>query len=254
LIIVNDGSHMNYEWIKDYLKRHFEYPVWHDMEPYEAFRIDGGFNNPSRAFNQGVKLATGDSLFLMSSDVQVTPRAIAKARRVNTGEMIWTPYVEDTDGNPPLLGEYVGPRRLFPMPWFLGVCRQHLLDVGGWDETYLLGMCYEDNDVVGRLALRAGRFVGDWSVKVYHRSHLQNAYMYQLGDGSELAQANERNRAYTMDKWGGIPFDMEFTPFDVHRKMHPSGEVCHECVERTNKLDKVVAMTKGLLAVDKVDA
>lgn len=252
VIVVNDGSTLNYEWAKSYVTEKLG-GIWHDIEPYEAFRIDEGFNNPARVFNQGLLLAESDRLIVMSSDVIVPKRTMAKALRADFSQMVWTPYVEDTDGGPPLNGEYCGPTRLFPMPWFLGMHRPHALEVGGWDETYLKGICYEDNDFVGRLCLKTGRFVGDWSVKVFHQSHTQNAYQYQIGDGSELAQANVRNRDLTQLKWGGIPFDAEYTPFDVNRKMHASGEVGHECIDKSGKLERAVRMTTGLVA-DRVAA
>lgn len=245
VIVVNDGSVMPYGWVRDYLAETFKHGGWYDIEPYEAFRLKDGFNNPARAFNFAASRAQGDRLFLMSSDVLVPPRTWRRARSVDLASTLWTPFVEDTRQEPPLFGAYCGPNRLFPMPWLLGCSRQALLAVRGWDERYLDGLCYEDNDVVGRLALQVGRFTGDWSVKVYHQGHEQPAY--DLADDLVLA-ANTRNRDWTREKWGGIPFDSEHTPFNVTRKMHPSGLPTYECVDKLGCLAQVVAATTGLLA------
>lgn len=250
VVVVNDGSKMPYKSVRTYVEENFDAGVWHDMAPYEAFRLEDGSNNPARAFNQAVSLAEGENLIVMSSDVLVPPKTMAKAKKYAFSEALWTPFVEDTYGN---LGdrygaaqdnrEYCGPKRLFPMPWFLGMSRTHLLEVGGWDEAYLGGICYEDNDVVGRVALRTGKFIGDWTQKVYHQGHPQVAYMQ---DRPEVVAANLRNREYTMKKWGGIPFDREFTPFDVVRKMQRSGDAAHECIDKSGKLDAVIAQTTGM--------
>ena len=246
VIVVNDCSAMQYNFAKAYLQANFENATWHDMEPYEAFRLESGFNNPSRAFNQAASMAIGDYLFIMSSDVLVPPRTMRKAKNADLDTALWTPYVEDTHGH--IGGEYCGPNRLFPAPWFLCCSRQALLDVGGWDERYMGGLCYEDNDVVGRLACHVGAFIGDWSVKVFHQGHVQQAYMDLPG----VADANARNRELTMTKWKGIPFEMEFTPFTLIRKMHPSGNMAHWCQVIPGRLEEAIASTEGLMSVPGV--
>ena len=45
--------------------------------------------------------------------------------------------------------------------------RYSLYSEGAEDENYLRGISYEDNDVVGRMALKTGKFTGDWTEKVY---------------------------------------------------------------------------------------
>lgn len=240
LIVVNDHSHMMYGWVESYLREYFDAASWIDMPPYEAYRFRGGANNPARAFNTAVLNSVGENLVLMSSDVLVPQRTFNQLRRVDLSTKIWTPYVEDTNSQ----SEYCGPRRLFPAPWFLGCKRDHLIEVGGWDETYLQGISYEDNDVVGRLALRAGGFMGDWSVKVYHQGHNQFAYDH---NDPEIYGKTMLNREYTMKKWGGIPFDSEFTPFDVARRMDKSGNPVHICTAKPGKLDTVIGATKGLV-------
>jgi len=180
----------------------------------------------------------------MSSDVIVPPRTFSRGRKVDTWEMLWTPYVEDTYGWPPLNGKYCGPNRLFPMPWLTAMSRTQAFEVGGWDESYMNGLCYEDNDFIGRMVLRTGRFMGEWGYKVYHQGHIQDAYMVE---DKEIADANARNRERTMAKWGGIPFEAEFTPFNVSRKMHESGNAVHECVAEPGKLQKAIDETTGLV-------
>jgi len=245
IVVVNDGSTFQYRSVRNYVESEFPSSVWFDMPDYPAFRMEDGGNNPAKAFNQAVSLAEGENLIVMSSDVLVPPATMARAKKQDFSKAVWTPFVEDTYGSLSIGREYCGPGRLFPMPWFLGMSKSHLIEVGGWDEGYLEGLCFEDNDVVGRVCLRTGRFVGDWSVKVYHQGHVQPAYAVEK---ETIFEANSRNRQYTMAKWGGIPFEAEYTPFDVSFKMQRSGDAAHECVDKAGKLEAAIAKTKGMYA------
>jgi len=66
-------------------------------------------------------------------------------------------------------------------------------------------------------------------------------------EDKDIAEANARNRELTMEKWGGIPFEAEFTPFNVSRRMHPSGNAVHECTAEPGKLEKAIEKTVGLV-------
>jgi len=239
IIVVNDGSKMKYEWVMEYAHPRFARFRWIDAPYYEAFRIAGEFNNPARAFNIALEAATGRDIFIMSSDVIVTPKAVQRGKSFRLDEMAWTPRVVDIESG----AEYCGTNRLFPMPWFLGCSRRHAVECGGWDEAYLDGMCWEDNDFVGRLMLHTGRFIGDWDVTVYHQSHNQPAY--DVKDPEVLA-ANQRNKNYTKQKWAGLPFaGAEDGCFDVLRKRYETGDVVHECVAYGDTLDQVIVKTRS---------
>lgn len=237
VIVANDRSHLNYEWVVRYAAPRFEHFRWIDVPKYEAFTIAEGFKNPAKAFNAALALATRPKLFVMSSDTLVTPQVVKRAKSFDLDEMAWTPLVIDLESNL----QYCGPDRLFPAPWFLACSREKVLECGGWDENYLKGMCYEDNDFIGRVLLHTGRFIGDWSVRVYHQSHDQIAYKI---DDPEIRKANDVNRAYTMEKWSGIPFSGD-SPFDILRKPHPSGNMVHECKYYGTLLGDCIAKTKS---------
>jgi glycosyltransferase involved in cell wall biosynthesis len=233
LVIVDDGSTEGInDYLKAYLEQNFSNQVYLSLPgDYPAFRTKG-FNCPSKAFNVGLEVCRGERLIVMSSDVWVTPNALKAARAVDVDEMAWSPMVIDLDSRM----EYVGPRRLFPMPWFLVTSTEAVRSIGGWDEQYLAGLCYEDNDFVGRLVLKLGTFACDWNFVVYHQSHYQQAYDV---DDDEIKAANDRNRQYTLDKWGGIPFDHEFTPFDVVRTPHVSGLATHKVIGRGDLAERL---------------
>lgn len=240
IVIVDDGSNMDYDWVQAAMSARLRGTPykWIDTGWYEADRIGNGYNNPAHAFNVALEAASGDSVIIMSSEVLITPRIVERIRRTDLKEAAWTSMVIDIETG----AQYCGPNRLFPAPWCLAADRQICLDIGGWDETYLLGQCYEDNDFMGRLFLKTGGFMGDWTVIAYHQSHNQPAYH------DDVAAARKVNFEYTKAKWKGIPFHPEMIPFDVIRKPHPSGDVIHECRGAPGLLERTIAGTTGLIA------
>lgn len=215
LVIVNDRSTLDYSWIKAYAQPRFAAVKWADAGEYDGFRIDG-YGNPARAFNTGLQIVTGERLVVMSSDVIVTPRVVKSLDRYWTPEWLYTPQIINLDdGN-----EYCGVRRPFPMPWFLAMPAATALAVGGWDDAFMGGLCFEDNDFVGRMALSLSGVRCDWSVAAWHQSHVQPAYDQTL---EGVLEANARNRDICKRKWGGVPFDSEQPCWTMVSKPDPSG-------------------------------
>jgi glycosyltransferase involved in cell wall biosynthesis len=236
VLIVDDCSTVPYDFMAPLLE-----PINGRMirlEPYECFRVDGNYNNPAKAFNAGLAEAKGERLIILSSDVIVPPRVIEACRAFDPAELIYCPRVVD-------LGtcmEYCGPTRLFPMPWFLACSTEHAKRCGGWDENYLRGMCFEDNDFVGRLALTTGKVLYDFDAVVWHQSHYQPAY----SQDPEVREANLRSRQYTMDKWLAIPFDnSDKIAFEMLRKRHETGHIMFEFRDFRERMPHLVAATKS---------
>lgn len=234
IVIANDRSEMTYEWLIEYACRWLSV-VWVKVPAYDAFRLPGGHNGPSRAFNEALRASSGERIVVMSSDIIVTPGAFRAMLAHDVDEGMWTPKVWDIDGRP--FREYCGPSRIFPMPWFLLASRRALMEVGGWDEEYLLGLSFDDNDIAARVGLYHGKFFVDFDQVVFHQSH------DPVSPGNA---AHETNRKYTKEKWQGIPFDGENTPFDVSRRPHPSGRMVFECKAKKELLARVVGLTRGM--------
>lgn len=207
-----------------------------EMAPYDSYHIQG-FKNPAKAFNRALDEAVGERLIIMSSDVLAPARVMEKALTFEPDETIFCPMVIDIDTG----GEYCGPNRVFPMPWFLGTSTAKARACGGWDENYMLGMCYEDNDFVARLALEVGSVTYDWGCIVWHQSHYQPAYRV---DQQWVAMANQRNKVYTADKWKGIPFDESIGQvWDIQRGRHVNGDFQQKFIDSKNILADLKAKT-----------
>ena len=241
VVIVDDRSNIDMGFVRRYAESVFADVLWCVAEPYSAFRIGDkihGINGPSRAWNLALLAARGQYVVYVGSDVMVGSRVVDRLRAAPLDEAIWTPMVIDLDSG----GQYCGPMRFFPVTWCLAASRAACVAIGGFDEGYLAGACYDDNDFSGRLGLHVGRFLGDWTVAAYHQSHDQLAYM--VADQT-IAEANQRNREYTLEKWSGIPFDPEFQPFDIVRKPFRNGDISHECRSQGTLLIDTIERTKG---------
>ena len=236
IIVVDDGSTMDYSWIDAY-KGRFNMK-WIKLPEYPAYRIDG-FNNPARAFNAALQAAEGERVCLLSSDVIVPERVIAKARQSYDANAVWCPMTIDLATS----AEYCGPHRVFPMPWFLYTSKAKCIEAGGWDENFLFGMCWEDNDFVGRLALVTERINCDWNAVCWHQSHYQPAYEIQNED---ILNANQRSKRYITKKWaGGIPFgppDMLALGMSRSRD-EATGNFCLKFDDFKGVKDRVIACT-----------
>ena len=193
LIIVDDGS-------KDDLRCELPWKSpasrWISIDTKadrpETYQLEGGYNNPVYAWNRALDEAQGDIIIVVSSDCILQPRTLKAARQC--GKAVWMCGVVDIDSGM----QYLGPNRIAPFGWVMAWDRSKIGDVR-WDENYLYGMAFDDNDFTARLGLRAKQIHMDFSITAFHQSHAQTAY----SDGLYGHGINER---YTIEKWGGIPW------------------------------------------------
>ena len=235
IIVVDDGSTMDYSWIEGYKDR-FNLK-WIKTVDYPAYRIDG-YNNPAKAFNVALEAAEGERICILSSDVIVPERVMSKARQDYAPESVWCPMVIDLASS----NEYCGPLRVFPMPWFLYASKAKIVEAGGWDENFLFGCCWEDNDFVGRLALVTDRINCDWGSVVWHQSHYQPAYEKT----QEIVDANKRNATYITTKWAGsIPWGpKDMIALEMKRtRDEKTGNFCLEFKDFKGIKDRVISST-----------
>lgn len=195
IVIVNDGSTWDYSRLKDYLTK-YEVPYrWIDINTVEdcpdTYNIDG-YNNPVHAWNVALDAAKGSRITVVSSDCIVPPHMMNHARKC--GKSVWMSTVVDMDSGMIYLG---GPRTA-PYGWCMTWNRENAPDVR-WDENYLKGMGFDDNDITAQLAIAHGDIVIDPEVTVFHQSHPAVAY----SDGHFGHDINER---YILKKWGGVPW------------------------------------------------
>ena len=201
IVIVDDGSSVDYSAIQE---AYAALPIkWVRVDTAVdrpgSYSIDG-YNNPSYAWNCALAAASGETVHIISSDTLLPPHSLASARKRMLNKVVYCGMVVDMD----TAAEYLGSQRVAPLGWFLSTTKTQLTkiaDANGhvWDEGYLQGIAFEDNDFTARLALSVGRVVVDLSVCCWHQSHPQLAY-------SDDMKGWKANEAYTLKKWGGIPW------------------------------------------------
>ena len=168
----------------------------------DTYSVDG-WNLEVYALNQGIELATslgGETLILLSSDVVVPPFAIDTAvRHVAKHQSIFVGSVQDRDTE----RWYCHPdHRHYPMHWFMAAPLAHVNEIGGFDEDFLGGIGWGDNDFMGRLLLRSGELLLSYAVVCEHQSHPATSY----SDHKKGYRLNERR---IREKWGH-----NFAPFE----------------------------------------
>ena len=198
VIVVNDGSDVDYGKLWDLFGDVMSLKVvdhggdTSDPLGDEHYSIDG-YNNPSAAFNVGIDAADGDYLWLMSSDIIVQPPGVESMRKRNRDNAAVFCRVVNMDNGM----EYLGPSRLFPMHWLV---TSHRDNMPRFDEEFMQGIDFEDNDFAGQLALKTEKLICDWDITAFHQSHPATAYTDNL-------KGHHINKAHIINKWGGIPFD-----------------------------------------------
>lgn len=135
--------------------------------PYE---VEVGFN-PSKAFNMGVRTAKYDNIIITSPEIKPTTNVLEQLEEHIGKNIICEVWEEDELGNLKLLVSS-GFRSDSPAMYFLAMFRKEdIYKINGWDEDFMKGYAYEDNDF-GERWKRAGlpyEFNDD--IKALHQYH-----------------------------------------------------------------------------------
>jgi glycosyltransferase involved in cell wall biosynthesis len=196
VVIINDGSTIDYEQVKKLLVKNKVPFMWHDINTIKdrpgTYNIRG-FNNPAYAWNFAVKASKGERLVFLSSDCYVPAPCLRRSRKYP--EHVYMPCVFDLDSS----HAYLSQNHIYPMGWMMSIKREWFGE--GFDEELLKGVDFDDNDFTARLLLEHP-FLIDTSMVLVHQSHAAVAY-------SDGLAGRKRNDAYMRAKWGGIPWSGE---------------------------------------------
>jgi glycosyl transferase family 2 len=117
-----------------------------------------GWRSPCIAFNAGLKEVTSDITIINHSDVVPAPGNLEVVRQHFQANPQSALFGKVEESNPegltgagnagPLL---MGTNNQRPLTWLLAVPTVTLRQIGGWDEAYQEGVCYEDDDLTTRL-------------------------------------------------------------------------------------------------------
>lgn len=136
--------------VADYI---YEYGLGKDIR-LVRYSHNKGFN-PSKALNIGVREAKYDNLIITSPEVKPSPNTLKQLSEVLGQNVICQVFDQSEEGNLISL-VYQGYRSDSPAMYFLAMFQKKDIEaINGWDEDFMEGYAYEDNDFGDRW-VRAG--------------------------------------------------------------------------------------------------
>lgn len=137
--------------VYNYLKKH---KLLKDVK-LKAYTVNKGFNC-SKALNMGVRLAKYDQIIVTSPEVKPTTQVLEQLEKLIGTNVICQVADEGLDGEITIVLVHRGFRDSDPSMYFLAMFNKSDIEkINGWDEDFMNGYAYEDNDFGARWA-RAG--------------------------------------------------------------------------------------------------
>jgi hypothetical protein len=157
----------SYEEVHDYLTRN---RLMRDVRliPYKH---ELGFN-PSKAFNIGVRESKYDQIIITSPEVKPTSDVLEKLSECIGKNVVCSVSEADESGDNLTLLVGTGYRSDSPAMYFLAMFNKKDIEkINGWDEEFMKGYAYEDNDF-GERWNRAGLpFIVRDDITAVHQWH-----------------------------------------------------------------------------------
>lgn len=155
------------------------------------YTIDTPFN-PAKALNIGVRESKFDNLILTGPEVKPTTQVLEQLSKFEGQNVMCKTLDEDVEGNLSVLASSTY-RNQTPQPYFLAMFQKADVEkINGWDEDFMIGHAWEDNDF-GERWVRAG-------IPFIHRDDIQATHQYHPrgetspgGDARNEALYNRNN-------------------------------------------------------------
>lgn len=130
-----------------------------------------GFN-PSKAFNLGVRKAKYDQIIITSPEVMPKTDVLHQLEGFIGQNVICQVWDEDVDGKIAMSLVHNGFRSDSPAMYFLAMFnRKDLEIINGWDEEFMRGYAYEDNDFGDRWKRAELPFIVVDEIQAVHQYH-----------------------------------------------------------------------------------
>ena len=135
-----------------------------------SYTVDRGFN-PSKAFNIGVRNSKYNNIIITSPEVKPSTDVLEQLSHLLDKNVICEAWDEAGDSSLTLLVSSTY-RAESPYMYFLAMFRKEDIEkINGWDEDFMKGYAYEDNDF-GERWIRAGiPFEIHDEIKALHQYH-----------------------------------------------------------------------------------
>ncbi len=200
--------------IKDHIDKR-----WKDDPRYTPVVVEGekGHLCPARAWNRAFEAVQSEITYCISSEVIQGPQNVQRAKEMMRcrpialfGKCVDSQLqVQYEDGR--MDNTYCSTQRPRPLGFVMALPTWALRTIGGYDEAFMPGFCYEDDDFTYRLWSIPLDFVFDDNVHGVHQYH-PRGFMSNNG-GQEKVRHNER---LFIDKWGAArPLKNEMDRGDI---------------------------------------
>jgi len=117
-----------------------------------------GWRSPCVSFNAGLAKVTGDVVLVSHSDIVQAPGNVERLRGHFSEHPDSVLFGTVVESNPEkLIGAgnagtiLMGTQNPRPLTWSMATKVESLRGISGWDEAYMQGVCYEDDDLTARL-------------------------------------------------------------------------------------------------------
>lgn len=183
------------------------------MDNVRFVHVDGppGWLCPARAWNAGFKTATGDLLYLISSEVVQDAGNVEKARTL-AADMETAVFGACHNSIPEQLvvgadpGLLVSGRMARPLGFIACLPRANVMKIGGMDEAFMTGYWYDDDDFFLRLWRTGLNFVFDDSIHGVHQHHERPDLNTAAGQAGIAANAATMSRKHgLLHPWPSLP-------------------------------------------------
>jgi hypothetical protein len=138
-----------------------------------SYQWSGEFN-PSMAFNIGVKSAVFDNIIISSPEVMPISDVVGELRKLERGNYVCQVFDEDKDGKRTISLVNKHMRGENPGMYFLALFRKEdILAINGWDEEFMGGCAWEDNDFGERFVRSGAKFEILEDIQAEHKYHFR---------------------------------------------------------------------------------
>ena len=130
--------------------------------------------NPSMAFNVGVRAAAFDNIIISSPEVMPISDVVAELRKLERGNYVCQVFDEDVNGKRTISLVNKHMRGENPGMYFLALFRKEdILTINGWDENFMGGCAWEDNDFGERFVRSGAKFEILEYIHAEHKYHFR---------------------------------------------------------------------------------
>lgn len=149
------------------------------------YRLDEGFN-VSKALNIGVKNAKYDQVIITSPEVIPTTDVLAQLEELLGKNIICQVFDEDESGDRSFSLVNRSYRNINPAYYFLAMFnKKDVESINGWDEEFLKGYAYEDDDFGARWNRAGLPFEIHEEIQAVHQYHLR---LETIPSGAQINQ------------------------------------------------------------------